>query len=214
MTSEDRSPSTSAPDPLPTAQIPESEPTSTRGRAWTLFLILAVAICAIDLWSKAAIWDYLDVAHSGKPPRIDRQATREVPVINGFFNLEANYNYGAFNGMFSSRTDMLAVLSGVALAVIAVIVFLTIRKHPRPSLWFIGALGSVAGGTAGNLYDRAVDAAVRDWIKWYVVIDGRQRVWPNFNIADAGICVGVSILIFLEIRNGLRERRERRAAAA
>ncbi|MBI4606632.1 MAG: signal peptidase II, partial [Planctomycetes bacterium] len=57
-------------------------------------------------------------------------------------------------------------------------------------------------------------AAVRDWIKWfYVSADGREHVWPNFNIADSAICTGVGILILLEVLRAARERREAKAVA-
>ena len=88
------------------------------------------------------------------------------------------------------------------------------KKTPAPERAFALALGLLLGGTIGNLYDRAVLAGVRDWIKWFVVIDGQEHVWPNFNIADAGICVGVALLILREIGIGLRERRARRTAEA
>jgi len=185
-----------------------------RRRAWTLYLSLLTVICAADLATKAWVWKLLAVETVGHPPRVVREATRDMTVIPGFFDLEANYNYGAFNGWFGDYTSALAVLSAVALIVITVIVAYVLRKPEAPSAWFISALGLIAGGTAGNLYDRAVDAAVRDWIKWYVVIDGKPHVWPNFNIADSGICVGVAILIVLELLGILRARREEKTAAA
>lgn len=72
------------------------------------------------------------------------------------------------------------------------------------SAWFVVALGMLWGGTLGNFYDRYFIGGVRDFIKWFVVVDGKERVWPNFNIADSGICVGVGIIVVMEIARSLR----------
>ena len=58
-------------------------------------------------------------------------------------------------------------------------------------------LGLIWGGTCGNLYDRAVHGYVRDFVKWFLEWGGRQHVWPNFNVADSAICVGVGLLVLL-----------------
>ena len=53
------------------------------------------------------------------------------------------------------------------------------------------AFALIAGGAAGNLYDRITRGAVVDWIDlhwggWH---------WPAFNLADCGIVVGAILLI-------------------
>lgn len=179
----------------------------TRGRALPLFVFVVTAflVVGLDLWTKAAVFEFLRVVSVGDPPRVDRQV--EYEVIPGFFDLQANYNYGAFSGWFSRHTGWLAVLSLVALVALGVFFGVQFRGGARPSLAFTVALALLWGGTAGNLYDRALLGAVRDWIKWYFVRDGKEHVWPNFNIADASICVGVGLWILLEILRGARERR-------
>jgi signal peptidase II len=169
---------------------------------WGLFLGLSALICGLDLWTKAAIFDLLEVQTVGEPPIVRTQ--KVVEVIPGWFELEATFNRGAFHGWFSEHTGYLTVLSAVAWFAIAAMVFVAIRSEPRPSAWFIVALGLIGGGTLGNLYDRYYIGAVRDWIKWFVVTDGRERVWPNFNIADSGICVGVGTIILLEVLRAWR----------
>ena len=146
------------------------------------------------------------------PPAVISQKT--IDVVDGYFELEATYNTGAFHGIGSGYTFQLAILSAVAVLIIVGILFFSLRQEKPPSIWFVVALGSICGGTVGNFYDRWVLEGVRDWIKWYFVAsDGSEKVWPNFNIADSGICVGVGLLILLEIGNVRRERRERLAAA-
>ncbi len=185
------------------------------GPAITVFLVAALLVSGLDLWSKKAVFDALGVVTAEMPDGRPRVVTQDVyVVIPEWFELEANYNYGAFSGWFSRHTGWLAVVSALAIAVISGIFVYHVRKARAPENAFALSLGLLLGGTIGNLYDRAMLAGVRDWIKWFVVIDGREHVWPNFNIADAGICVGVALLIIREIRIGVRERRARRAAEA
>lgn len=189
-------------------------------KAWSLFLSVTLLVTALDLWSKKAVFDLLEVETRMDPipslggaerPHVVDQS--RVTVIPGFFELEANYNYGAFSGWFSSHTEFLTIVSAVAAAAMAAIVFFTSRSARPPSLWFYVALGLICGGTLGNFYDRLQLAGVRDWIKWFFVWNGRERVWPNFNIADSGICVGVALIVLLEIASSIRERRAQRSEA-
>ncbi len=170
------------------------------------FVITAAAITGLDLWSKKAIFELLKVENVGDPPHVLTQERYEV--IPSYFELEANYNYGAFSGWFAGHTGWLAVLSGTALLVIAGI-FVHQLWQPRGPGWLLTlSLGLLWGGTCGNLYDRAALRAVRDWIKWYYVsADGEPHVWPNFNIADSAICTGVGILILLELLRAVRQRK-------
>lgn len=177
----------------------------------TLFLASALLVSGLDLWSKKAAFEALEVVSVETPGGRPRVADQKVHVvIPQWFELEANYNYGAFSGWFSGQTGVLAVVSALAIVVICGVFAYHLRKAHAPEMLFALSLGLLLGGTVGNLYDRAALDGVRDWIKWFVVIDGREYVWPNFNIADSGICVGVGLLIVREIRIGVRERRRRR----
>ena len=177
--------------------------------AVTLFVVLAGTIVGLDLWSKQAVFDLLEVELREDTAVPSVRSQTPMVVIPGFFDLEYNYNYGAFSGWFSSHTGGLAILSAVASVVITGLFVFHVRRHPQTQWLYVTALSLLLGGTVGNLWDRALLNGVRDWIKWYVVIDGQPRVWPNFNIADSAICTGVGCLILLEI---LRWRAEARAA--
>ena len=178
----------------------------SKKKAWALFLLIAASVAGLDLWSKAAVFDLLEVRSAGIPARIVSRP-HEIPVIPGFFDLQANYNYGAFNGWFSEHTGLLALLSCAALLVIASVLWYSLGRAPAPTISFVVALSLLAGGTAGNFYDRFYLEAVRDWIKWYIVIDGKEHVWPNFNIADSGICVGVVLVVLPELRTLFQKRK-------
>lgn len=164
----------------------------------TLFIALGVGITAIDLWTKDAIFKLLEVETVGEPPQVIAQ--KRYTVIPRWFDLEATYNRGAFSGWFSQHTGVLVLVSGLALVAIAALFLFHLRRPPGPGVVLTAALGLVWGGTLGNLYDRYLDRAVRDWIKWYYVsADGVEHVWPNFNIADSAICVGVVLIIIHEL---------------
>ena len=178
----------------------------SKKKAWVLFLLIAASVAGLDLWSKAAVFDLLEVRSAGIPARIVSRP-HEIPVIPGFFDLQANYNYGAFNGWFSEHTGLLALLSCAALLVIASVLWYSLGRAPAPTSSFVVALSLLAGGTAGNFYDRFYLEAVRDWIKWYIVIDGKEHVWPNFNVADSGICVGVALVVLPELRTLFQKRK-------
>ena len=171
-------------------------------KAGAIFLCLAIGVAALDLWTKAAIFDLLEVRSAGDPPHVVSQ--KKFTIIDGCFELEATYNRGAFYGMFGEHTGKLSLLSAVAVLVIVGIFAIGIRQPQPPSLWFAVALGLICAGTLGNLWDRYRLSAVRDWIKWFFVWDGDPKVWPNFNIADSAICVGVGLIILLEVVQMIR----------
>jgi signal peptidase II len=187
-------------------KIPENPPsghqaapalTSTQ-KAWIVFLALGISITALDLWTKSWAFHVLQVRsgpHPETPHRWVVYDQKVIVVIDGLFELEASLNQGAFSGWFSSHTKALALLSFAAIFVISGILWNYLRKAPSVEFAFVGSLGCILGGTAGNFYDRFVLGAVRDFIKWFIVIDGKEYVWPNFNIADSAICIGVGLMV-------------------
>ena len=59
----------------------------------------------------------------------------------------------------------------------------------------------ITGGAIGNLIDRVFSGYVVDFIDLYVTI----YHWPTFNIADAFITIGASVLVIVELRSYFRE---------
>ncbi len=163
-------------------------------RLATYLMIFAVAVI-LDLWTKEVVFDWLEVELSkSEPPRVIYQ--KEKTVIDGFFDFQATLNTGAFGGMFSGfRFLLLAASVGWVFGTLIYMLW----ARPQPWLLVI-ALALTAGGAFGNLWDRYFHHAVRDFIKWYVRIGGESYVWPNFNIADSCICVGVGLIILSEFR--------------
>jgi signal peptidase II len=129
-----------------------------------------------------------------------------VPLIDGFLSLSHVHNRGAAFGVLSEaglpyQPVLLSVLSVVALLAIA---YYFVRLPPAARLPRV-ALALVLGGALGNLVDRVRLGYVVDFVHVY----WRQHAWPDFNVADSAITVGV-VLLILDI---LREPRAERAEA-
>ncbi|MCX8048725.1 MAG: signal peptidase II [Methylohalobius sp.] len=82
-----------------------------------------------------------------------------------------------------------------AVASAAIIVWLWRLKNER-TLEGVG-LCLVLGGALGNLIDRARFGYVIDFVDVYY----RQWHWPAFNIADAAITLGVTLLVWGELKS-------------
>lgn len=107
------------------------------------------------------------------------------------------HNTGAAFSLFSGNGVGPVI---AALALIVVVVVAVRSRSLRSSLGMV-ASGLVLGGALGNLADRAfrshsgfLQGAVVDWIdlQW----------WPVFNVADAGVSVGVILLVVVLWRHG------------
>lgn len=134
---------------------------------------IAVAVVALDLWSKR----YAAIHFTGSP----------VEVIPGFLTLTYTENPGAAFSLFEGAGPYL----GVAAIAVSAFVLGTLRAS-RPQIEVI-ALGLVLGGAIGNLTDRIfrgdgfLDGRVIDWVDmWWI---------PTFNVADASITVAIGLLL-------------------
>jgi signal peptidase II len=149
---------------------------STRARSrsrWALVAGVAVVVLAVDQATKRWALEELQ----------DR--TIDLPWT---LRLNLTLNRGAAFGLGSRYAPL------VALAAVAVVVFLLGTSRGLESAWPRVAVGLVLGGALGNLGDRvfragegALGGAVVDFIdlQW----------WPVFNVADAAICVGAVLLV-------------------
>ncbi len=175
-----------------------------RWMALLYYLVVAAAIAGSDLWTKAAIFELLGARlepAAGGEPHFDQG--REYPLIDDWLSLEATYNLGAFNGSFAGLPLLLVAISiGAVLVTLGIVLY-----PPRSPSALVWALGLLAGGALGNLYDRQVYGAVRDFVKVFHF----GFTWPNFNLADSAICTGVGLLFLREL---LLWRQARRVRAA
>ena len=116
-----------------------------------------------------------------------------VSVIDGFFYLTHVRNPGAAFSLFATapaeiRGPFFIVVTLVAIGLI--ISFL--RKLSPGERLSAFALGLILGGAVGNLIDRLVHGEVIDFLHirlW------TGHSWPDFNLADSFIVIGVSLLV-------------------
>jgi signal peptidase II len=129
-----------------------------------------------------------------------------VPVIEGFFYLTHVRNTGAAFGLFQSApaTLRLAFFVGIASIAVAIIIQFMRSLAPGDRLSAL-ALGLILGGAVGNLYDRIRLGEVIDFLH-FDLWGGYS--WPDFNVADSAIVVGVCLLILELLASEGEERAE------
>ena len=175
-------PLTDAPAERPVGEVADPAALPPRRRRAGLLVAAATGVFAADLATKTWVVHHL-------------VGGRVIRLLGGALLLVQSRNAGA---AFSIATGATVIFSVVAIAVAAFIVrtLPTLRSVP----WAI-ALGLLLGGALGNLGDRLFRSPgvfrgrVVDWIDF--------RVWPVFNLADAGIVVGGALAVVLAAR-GLR----------
>ena len=114
----------------------------------------------------------------------------EPLAVLPFVNFTLLYNTGAAFSFLANSAYARHVLTVLAIAVSAGIIFVLIRK--RPKAYASCALALVLGGALGNLIDRLRFGYVVDYIDVYI---GSYH-WPAFNVADAAISIG-ALLLFI-----------------
>ena len=109
------------------------------------------------------------------------------------FEIKLVYNEGIAFGMFQGYGVLLAPIA-IAIAVVAARFS---YRHPQESRWVHAAMGLLASGAIGNLYDRIALGKVTDmfWLRLGNVTGGRMSDFPVFNVADICITCAAVLLI-------------------
>lgn len=141
-------------------------------------LILVVILFAFDQVSKILISSYLKLNES-------------IKVINNFFNITYNRNYGAAWGILKDNTYFLVIFSIIALIILLRYSY-SFKKNTRNNI----AFSLLLSGIAGNLSDRLCLGYVRDFLDFKIL----NYNYPIFNFADVFIVVGVILLIIAIIK--------------
>jgi len=122
-------------------------------------------------------------------------------IIRSFVQIIRGENRGGLFGIVQGSAPLLAVLS---IGVIIALVIYHEREHVSQATPLTVGVGLLIGGAVGNLIDRLAFGYVLDFIDVGI---GSLRFW-TFNIADAGISVGILILL---IDTALQSRRAARS---
>ena len=116
-----------------------------------------------------------------------------LPVIPGFFNITHIHNPGgAFGFMASQGPEIRSFLFLAMSSLAAVVVLYFYFSTPAHYVWLTSALLLIFGGAVGNMIDRVRFGEVVDFLDFYI---GGYH-WPAFNVADSGITVGMTILVY------------------
>jgi signal peptidase II len=143
-----------------------------------LGFLIALAVFVLDQLSKWYV-----VAGLGLP-------TLDSIEILPIFRLIWAENYGVSMSFLRQSTDLGRWLLTLATAAIAVGVAIWLWREKKAG--DAVALGMVLGGALGNIVDRARLGYVQDFLNLHF---GAWSPFYVFNIADAGISIGVALLV-------------------
>ncbi len=140
------------------------------------FLLPALAIVALDQYTKALV--------------VDRMALGEsFPVLGPVLSFTRAHNTGAFFSLFASASGVLTVVGVLLVAVVLVWGWRAAQHQPE----MVVPLALVLGGALGNVVDRLARGLVVDFLDFHF--------WPVFNVADIALTLGVACAAWRLIRS-------------
>ena len=171
------------------------DPAQTRSAArWRALLpVLALAGVIVVADQLVKLW-IVNTIGRGQP-------IHEIVWVPGWLVLQYVENTGAAFGVLTNASWLLAVLA----AVVSVAIVLTAPRLGaevgvgRARRLLLLSLGLVLGGAVGNLIDRLMHGYVVDFVlvpSAHISLGGLTYQFPNFNVADSAITVGIVLLLF------------------
>lgn len=133
-------------------------------KKWLILLSFAGLVCGLDLGTK--FWAEHVLSNGSKQ-------------ILPWFELNLSLNNGIAFGIHLGEAVQIIISLIILIVLIGYAAFNLDFKRLSVKMF----LALIIGGALGNLYDRIFLGAVRDFIK--------IGPWPNFNLADAAIVIGV-----------------------
>lgn len=136
-----------------------------------MFYLIAIIWLLFDQVSKYYVMNHFVLGES-------------LPVIQNVFHFTYIINHGAAFGMLTNQRWFF-----LAVALVLIIVYGIYRKQVNngPLILRVGS-ALLISGAIGNGIDRYILHGVVDFFDF--------RIWPIFNIADIGICIGVVCIIY------------------
>ena len=148
---------------------------------WALGLALLVTV--LDQVTKVVVRRYIGVYD-------------EVVLIPGFLSLRHGENRGLAFGMLQDAPLPFQAALLTILALTLVSLLLVFWGRVATSKMAHTALALILGGALGNVIDRVRAGGVTDFVHAH----WRGHAWPDFNVADSAICVGVALLLWDSFR--------------
>jgi signal peptidase II len=186
-------------EPLPVNAAPELDgarsatlpPQSWSERVLSYRLLWALAVVIFTLDQLTKTWIATRLAYPTYWPH-----EGAITVIDGFFYLVHVGNTGAAWSLFSGQSTLLALLAGFTL----VGIFFWRRQLGLRDRRTQLAFGLLCGGIVGNCFDRVLHGHVIDFLDFHF----GTYIYPTFNLADAGICVGVVLYLWQSFQEPAR----------
>ncbi|GIZ51916.1 signal peptidase II [Noviherbaspirillum aridicola] len=145
-------------------------------------VFVAVSVFLADIVTKAAVLQSFEL----------NQSVAVAPFLNLGFWLNPGAAFSFLSDAGGWQRYFFTAVAVVAIAWLSYSIFFssTISALTRV------AFALIAGGAAGNLYDRLVHGAVVDWID----LHAGEWHWPAFNLADCGIVIGAALVVLASLR--------------
>jgi signal peptidase II len=148
----------------------------------------AAAVAIALVVDQASKWAIVNIVMD--PPQV-------IPITR-FFNLTLGLNRGVSFGMLSEGLgDSPWTLIIISLVIVAAM--LAWLRRMRGRIEALG-LGAIIGGAVGNIVDRMRLGGVVDFLDFHVA----GSHWPAFNMADAAISTGVTLMMVSVLLDGRR----------
>jgi signal peptidase II len=145
---------------------------------WSLLVVVTAICTALALWTTYLVEQRLVLG--------------EVRQILPFLSLQRSANSGVAFGLLSGRLAL--IIPANAIAIVVVLVYVHMER--RAVLAGIAG-GLIVGGSLGNIIQRLTgDGHVTDFLKF--------PYWPNFNLPDVFIVVGIAIVFLGLIVEAIR----------
>ncbi|MDD2445927.1 MAG: signal peptidase II [Clostridia bacterium] len=137
---------------------------------WIIIILIVVLAVAIDLLTKSYFFE------------------KELDLISGVISIFFIWNPGAAWGILGDSTIFLILFS--IIIIVGILIFN--NKFKQKTVFYSIGIGLVIGGAIGNLVDRLIFGAVRDFIS----LDFLSFInFPILNLADAFLTFGAIILV-------------------
>jgi signal peptidase II len=145
---------------------------------WSLLVVVTAICAALALWTTYLVEQRLVLG--------------EVREILPFLSLQRSANSGVAFGLLNGRLAL--ILPANAIAIVVVLVYVHMER--RAVLAGIAG-GLIVGGSLGNIIQRLTgDGHVTDFLKF--------PYWPNFNLPDVFIVLGIAIVFLGLIVEAIR----------
>lgn len=198
--------------------------------AWATLVAVFAGGLAFDIWTK--YWAFATIA--GSPVELERERilgdrsffvpyhARVEALPWDLLDFRLVLNHGAVFGIGQQRRELFIVFTFIATAAAVLLFAKATRVRMRAAHV---AIGLILAGGIGNLYDRIVYGAVRDFLHmlpgwslpwgWSWPGNATSDVFPwVFNVADVLLLAGMALFIAVSYREDARARRLEQAAAA